>query len=355
MVLGLTRRYLRLLAARAPRATGALVFYGVDLAAADEVTQGGIVKFQRLAEALPNTPAGFNVLYLGSSSMPTAAHLLVRLARAKGAAFVWNQNGVGYPGWAGPAYDRVNAPMRRALHAADHVFFQSEFCKMSSDVFLGERKGPWEILYNSVDTAVFTPGKPPPAPLTLLLGGSQYQWYRFETAIRTLAALRRERPDARLLVSGALSWTSDRDAAAAEARALVRKLGVENGVEYVGRYSQLEAPNVLRRAHIMLHTKVNDPCPSAVIEAMACGLPVVYSATGGVPELVGDDAGIGVPTALDWSRDIPPSPDELAAAASAVAERIEEYRAAARERAVQRFDIRPWIERHRKVFAELAR
>ena len=51
---------------------------------------------------------------------------------------------------------------------------------------------------------------------------------------------------------------------------------------------------MLRRAHVLLHTKVNDPCPTAVIEAMACGLPVAYPASGGTVELVGDEAGIGV-------------------------------------------------------------
>ena len=30
---------------------------------------------------------------------------------------------------------------------------------------------------------------------------------------------------------------------------------------------------MVRRAHVLLHTKVNDPCPTAVIEAMACGSP----------------------------------------------------------------------------------
>jgi hypothetical protein len=35
-----------------------------------------------------------------------------------------------------------------------------------------------------------------------------------------------------------------------------------------------------------------------------------------------------------------------------VAERLEERRAAARERAL-RFDLRPWVERHREVFEGL--
>ena len=40
-------------------------------------------------------------------------------------------------------------------HQADYVFWQSNFCKLSADKFLGKRIGPGEILYNSVDIMIF--------------------------------------------------------------------------------------------------------------------------------------------------------------------------------------------------------
>jgi glycosyltransferase involved in cell wall biosynthesis len=92
-----------------------------------------------------------------------------------------------------------------------------------------------------------------------------------------------------------------------------------------------------------------------VIEAMACGLPVVYPASGGTVELVGDEAGIGVPHPESWDRDEPPSPDALADAAKRVLADLPAYSAAARNRAVERFSLQPWLERHAQLFAELAR
>src|SRR5207302_10927323 len=213
--------------------------------------------------------------------------------------------------------------------SADHVVYQSEFCKLGSDRFLGEPQRPWEVLHNPVDTGRFTPAEVPPERPTLLLGGNQYQRYRFEAAVRTLALL----PDEwRLLVTGRLSWHPDHARARKEADALLVDSGLGDRIELVGPYTQAEAPGLMRRAHILLHTKHNDPCPTVVLEAMACGLPVVYSASGGTPELVGEDAGVGVPTPLDWERDHPPPAVELAAAAADVLVRLPELREAARAR-----------------------
>lgn len=337
--------------AAAPPARGLAVSYGYErMPGPDEVVFGGAVKFQLLHEALPNEPRAFNVLYLGSSSMPLDARALVRVARRRGAVFVWNQNGVAYPGWYGPGWELVNRPRARLLHEADHVVFQSAFCKLGADRFYGERSGPWEVLHNPVDTTRFAPQPRQPRPLTLLLAGNQYQRYRLETALEALALVRKQSADARLLVSGELSFAPD---GAAQATALARRYGVEAAVELVGPYTQAAAPALMARADVLLHTKVNDPCPTVVLEAMASGVPVVYSASGGTPELVGEEAGIGLPAPLDWERDQPPAPDELADAVLEAVGRRDELGAAGRRRAVERFDLRAWVGRHRALFAEL--
>ena len=350
------RRWLNILLGGAPGRGQVRVSYGHDhIPPKGQLVYGGMVKFQRMQDVFPNSPRRFNILYLGSSSLPADWLQLFRLARKKGARLAWNQNGVGYPGWHGPGWEKVNMPMKPMLHAADYVFYQSRFCKLSADRFLGERCGPWEILYNTVDTKVFTPADSDPDPrhLVLLLGGNQYQYYRFESAIHTLAILARQRSDVRLLVTGRLCWISDEAEAVQIAQRLVAKFGVADRVVFLGPYYQESAPEILRKAHLLLHTKYNDPCPGVVPEAMACGLPVVYSHSGGVPELVGDEAGIGVPAKLSWEQGFPPDPNAMAEAVLRVAERRVQYAEAARQRTVEHFDLRPWLQRHREVFEEL--
>jgi glycosyltransferase involved in cell wall biosynthesis len=317
------------------------VFYGHRrLPAPGEPVEGGMVKFQRLQTVFPNRPRDFNLLYLGSSSLPSDEQAVIRLAKRRSAPVVVNQNGVAYPGWAGGRTEELNARLRDVLAAADHVIYQSAFCKTAADRFLGEPRGAWEVLHNAVDTSEFTPAPEPPAGgRVLLLAGDQTQPYRLGTALRTLALL----PEVRLLVTGTLIE---------DGRALAEQLGVGDRVLFTGRYAQRDAPSVYRRAHVLLHPKVNDPCPNVVLEALACGLPVVHSASGGTPELVGD-AGIGVGSDTSWEHDVPPAPAVLATGVEHVLGRLDDLRVEARARA-KLFDFAPWVERHRELFASLA-
>jgi glycosyltransferase involved in cell wall biosynthesis len=316
---------------------------------------GGIVKLQALEQVFPNSPRRFNLLYLVSSRLPEMPVKLARASLAKGAALVVNQNGVAYPAWHGDGWERTNAPMAALLPMASHVFYQSQFCKDTADRFLGVQPERWEILHNAVDTERFVPAAARPArPLTLLLGGTQYAQYRVDAAMRALAVLRRSVPDGRLLVAGVLRWPTARTPRA-DAALLARELGIESAVEFLGPYAQADAVRLYQRADILLHSKYNDPCPTVVIEALSCGLPVVYSASGGVPELVGTEAGVGVPAEQRWDRDIPPDADALAEGVLRVWRELPRFSSVARRRVVPRFDVRPWLARHAEVFERLTR
>jgi glycosyltransferase involved in cell wall biosynthesis len=338
-------RWVRLLSG-GRRSSTLRVSYGWDeLPAPGEPVAGGTAKLQKLASRFPNRPADFTLLYLASPHFPRDVRPLLWIARHRHAPVVLNQNGVAYPGWAGERTEELNRRPRRALDAADHVLYQSAFCKRSADQFLGEPKAAWEILPNAVDVDSFAPASAPPSDgPVLLLGGDQTQAYRLELALATLQLLLCDFPDARLLVTGRL---------VVPAEPLVDELRLSGHVELAGRYAQRDAPAVIRRAHVMLHTKVNDPCPTSVIEAMACGVPVVYAASGGTVELVGDEGGVGVPHPDGWARDEPPSAEALAEAVGRALRDRELYAAGARRRAVERFALGPWLDRHTALFEGL--
>jgi len=217
-------RWLRLLTRRHEPA-GVRVFYGHDVVPGPgDPVAGGTGKFQRLAQRFPNSPTGFSLLYLGSTWLPRDVGPLLAYARRRRIPLVVNQSGVAYPGWAGSETTRINDRFRRPLLAADHVLYQSEFCKRSADEWLGEPRGSWEILYNAVDVRHFAPadGSAGVDPV-LLLGGDPGK-DREATYARWAKAM--QLPQVRGLVAGrTLLYPPDGNVGAAvdAAAAIVRR------------------------------------------------------------------------------------------------------------------------------------
>ncbi len=308
---------------------------------------GGQVKLLTLRDAFLENDEVFSTLYLVSSAPPPHAGELVRWAKKQGARFVWNQNGVGYPGWAGRDYKLLNAPMAALLHQADHVIYQSQFCRDSADHFLGPANIPATILFNPVDLTHFTPASLAPEPLRLLTIGNHAYPDRVLSTLRALAILREKNRTARLTIAGQLLWPAgEQDLADA-----IRQLGLDGAIDRHGPFTQAEAPAIYRAHHILLHAKYLDPCPTVVIEALACGLPVVGSATGGLAEMIAPDAGVLLPLETRWDRLLTPEPADLADAVATLAARLPEASAAARHCAEIRFDQKTWIARHAAIFS----
>ncbi len=333
------------------------VFYGIDeIPCRNMKVAGGIIKFQDLQSVYPNTMYGANIIYLVTSALPPYADLIASIAKKNGCRIVINQNGVAYPGCYPSGWRRMNRPMRKLMRMADHIFYQSEFCLKAARIFLGEYNCSSDILYNPVDTNVFVPASQRAftGHTRLLLAGSHCDYYRVSTAIEAFAYLIEAGVNCSLIVAGRYCWRTCEVDALAEARHLAKQLRVDDRVFFKGSYTQMDAPNLFRNAEILLHTKYNDPCPRLVVEGMSCGLPVVYSGSGGVPELVGENAGAGVPAPCDWSSSHPPEPSLLANCVMQILANYSTYSAAARKRAVDLFDVKPWVEKHREVFENLA-
>jgi len=332
------------------------VFYGFRrLPGLDTYAHGGMVKLQRMRGRFPNNPDRYNILYLVSSCLPPCAREIIKKSKQKGIKLVWNQNGVYYKAWYGDGYEKENKKMGSLMHMADHVFYQSQFCKRSADKFLGTYNGSSEILYNAVDTNIFVPKKNvvPGNELMLLSAGSQNAFYRLETVLKTLFHVLKLGRKAKLIIAGEVSWGYGNREVVNSTRRLIRDLKLEEYVIFQSRFSQKEAPSIYQQAHILLHPQYKDSCPGVVIEAMACGLPVVYSNSGGVPELVGSAAGIGVQVEDSWDKDFPPSPEKMAESVLSVADDFDRYSEAARQRARDCFDLQPWLDRHQAIFMGL--
>lgn len=321
------------------RGGGCRVWYG---GARTAKLGGPALKLAKLAGRFPDHGWGFSLVYL-LSNMPYLPQAALAALRKRRVPVVLNQNGVFYPAWYGGDWRGRNEEMARAYHAADHVLWQSEFCRRAAERFLGQRRGPGEILPNAVDVDRFAPAAlRTERPFRFLLTGriDAHQGYRLERAAQGLAEARRQGLDAELLAAGVFD------------PALAAKLAGQPGVILRGPYTPGEAPALYREADAYVTLTHQDACPTGVIEALASGLPVVHADTGGVPELVGP-AGVAVATGEDWEEQRVPDVARVAQAMIQVAEGHGELAALARRRAVERFSLERWLGRHDELFSSL--
>jgi glycosyltransferase involved in cell wall biosynthesis len=151
----------------------------------------------------------------------------------------------------------------------------------------------------------------------------------FATAIAALRAL----PDTELVIAGGPDKRRlGRDEHAKFLRSYAETNGVADRVRLVGQVSRTELPALLRSADVVVCSPWYEPFGIVPLEAMACGVPVVASAIGGLADTVVD----GVTGKL-----VPPrKPRALAAMLRMLLSRPtmrEQFGAAGRDRAWARY------------------
>jgi glycosyltransferase involved in cell wall biosynthesis len=124
-----------------------------------------------------------------------------------------------------------------------HISPQSSGCVFFFSGQVGERKGVFDLL---------------PA---------------FRDALRSSS-------DIRLRIAG--------DGELQKAALMTRELGLDDCVTFLGWLTAPDIQRELEAADVFLLPSHNEGLPMSLLEAMACGLPVVSTRVGGIPELVTD-------------------------------------------------------------------
>jgi D-inositol-3-phosphate glycosyltransferase len=115
-----------------------------------------------------------------------------------------------------------------------------------------------------------------------------------EVAIRALAALEEQEPDARLLVLG----DDARNSASSEGgesemerlKSIASSTGVRDRVDFLGSVAHHELPYFYGAADVCVMPSYSESFGLVALEAQACGLPVVGSAASGLRSVVRDGA-----------------------------------------------------------------
>jgi D-inositol-3-phosphate glycosyltransferase len=141
-----------------------------------------------------------------------------------------------------------------------------------------------------VDLDRFTPAATPrrPGPPRLLFVGRLQPLKGPDVAIRTLAEVRRQVPDARLRIVGGTSGNGDGTTGPAELRALAAELGVAEAVDLEPAVDQDTLVERYRDADVVLVPSRSETFGLVALEAQACGTPVVAADVPGLEAVVGD-------------------------------------------------------------------
>jgi len=228
---------------------------------------------------------------------------------------------------------------------ADQIVYQSNF---SQDWWLrkrGETRAPGKVIYNGVDLEQFSPAGKEHPPLDhyriLMVEGNLGGGYEggLDAAVEMVLLLnRRMSTKTELMVVGSASRSL---------KEKYQKRGLEIG--WRGVVKREEIPAIDRSAHLLFSSDINAACPNSVIEALACGLPVISYDTGALPELVSADAGcIARYGSNPWKLQ-KPDIHSLADAAQEVLAGQAAYRNAARGLAERKFDIQSITDQYLKV------
>lgn len=79
----------------------------------------------------------------------------------------------------------------------------------------------------------------------------------------------------------------------AELKELARQLGIEERLRFLGEVDDI--PGLLETVDLVVHSSRREGCPNAVLEAMACGVPVIATDIPGIREVIGEKSPYLVP------------------------------------------------------------
>jgi len=274
----------------------------------------------------------------------------LKRARQRGIRLVQRLDGINWVQrvrWAGMRYT-VRAEYGNFMlshirkHYADKVIYQSQFIRRWWENWYGVAEAPASVIINSVNLDVYSPDghheRPDKVFRMLLLEGSLAGGLNSGLfhAVSVAEKLSTKYP-MEVVVAGTVDERTQNN------------LQSKVPVKFLGTVPREKIPQLARSSHLMYCAEVNPPCPNSVIEALACGLPVIGFDSGSLKELVSKDAGCIVPYGGDpWKLETPDI-DSLAASAGEVLEKQSQFRAAARSRAEAEFGLDKMVDSYLEV------
>jgi glycosyltransferase involved in cell wall biosynthesis len=137
--------------------------------------------------------------------------------------------------------------------------------------------------YTDIELFLAQPDAEPAAnaPGMVLFVGALVYLKGVHNLIAALAALGADYPQARLVIVGQGGYRG-------ELEKLVERLGLSGKVTFTGELSQPLLQEYMQECSMLVLPSLSEGLPRVLLEAMACGKPVIGAAVGGIPGLIED-------------------------------------------------------------------
>jgi len=187
---------------------------------------------------------------------------------------------------------------RKAVWAASQCAFHiavSSYARSTIAHYTGDTD-KLRVLPNGVDVSVFKPlqNRSKPKPNQILFVGLMRRVKGIDILLNAMRRLVDRQPDLKLVFVGGGVYR-DYIEQEKEFRRMAHELGIEKNIEFAGIKSPEEVANYMRESTLLVLPSRAETFGVVLIEALACGIPVVATKCGGPEDIVNEKVGRLVP------------------------------------------------------------
>jgi len=226
-------------------------------------------------------------------------------------------------------------------HLADRIVYQSNFVKESWERIYGKVNKPFQVIYNGIDLSLFSAEGPKyesGADMCIIsVEGTQCN-PREHPAVLLAETLVGKGLSTEVLVFGD---DYHKESSLWDTYPFVR---------FMGTVPNASLPYYYRGATVYVQIDAIAACPNSVIEALACGTPVIGFNTSVLPEMLSPQAGCCVNTSGNpWKGEAPGNVPGLVEAALEIYRDNGSYRKGARRLAEERYGLARMVYEYRNA------
>ncbi len=242
-----------------------------------------------------------------------------------------------------PDMSALHSKLKTDIPNVDHMVYQSLWSKDRIDKEIVKRPDKnWSIIHNGVDVTWFKPiPKQPDENIVLFHLGKMRNGYIMESLIGTYEELlSRGHTNIKLAMAGNMD---------AECINVYNKHRGNPNIMHLGSVPNPATVRLFAQGDIYLGPRMGSSCDNVIVEALACGLPVVVPKWGGNSELITDGVeGVVVDSGGHWNYG-EDYVKKLADGVERIMPDVKSFQARARRKAVQEFTIDIMVDKYLKA------